>query len=87
MEFYEKNSEALLNLQVGEKADIDYWSNLTRVPGGWVYKTYIRRDDDETPPVCVACCFVPEPSKPIFAELSATEGENRKCPECGFSGF
>lgn len=76
MDFYETKPDQLLGLQIGEKADINKWSDLTRVPGGWVYNTYSRDEYNENSPITVACCFVPEPSEPIFAELSTAEDKS-----------
>lgn len=60
-----EESNMLMNMQLHEFAETGDGSGILRVLGGWIYTVN-----------GTASCFVPEPSKPIFAELSATEEES-----------
>lgn len=53
--------EDFLNLDIGERFEFNAWSDIMRVPGGWVYNTW-NGSADEGYLDNATSCFIPEPT-------------------------
>ena len=54
--------EDLLTMELHEDIEINSYTNVMKVPGGWIYRYFIEKENSDEQPLFQSAVFVPNPT-------------------------